>query len=477
MDQLAWNLSDPFGPLLPNPNTFQVPPAEVPDYHPLKGPMTTLSLQGLAGTGPLHWRGERTAGLDPGGDPFDTRAALLQFNPPFVSLLGRETELDAEEFGALADFLLSIRYPPSPIRALDDGLNPSEAAGKALFDTFAVFPSPAGPKTCEQCHQPAEVGADGVLGDQARPQMFKIPQLRNLYQKVGRFDVPGDQIRGFGFQHDGALGTILQYLESDFFTIPTHADRVDLEAFMFAFGTGLPPAVGQQASVSPASVGDASVQERIDFLIGRTLVGDCDLVVKGAVAGEARGWLHVGSGEFQPDRAGEPVISTAALRSLAGLAGQEQVYTCVPLGFGSRLGLDRDEDTFYDRDELDAGSDPADPASVPATCPTATDDDGDAVCNALDNCSAVPNGDQCDSDGDGYGSACDADYDGDGVTGIADFLTLAVEFPSSVPPGDPDLDHNCDGVIGIADFLLFSSEFGGPPGPSGLACAGTVPCP
>ena len=29
------------------------------------------------------------------------------------------------------------------------------------------------------------------------------------------------------------------------------------------------------------------------------------------------------------------------------------------------MALDRDEDSYYDRDELDAGSDPADPRSIP----------------------------------------------------------------------------------------------------------------
>jgi hypothetical protein len=37
-----------------------------------------------------------------------------------------------------------------------------------------------------------------------------------------------------------------------------------------------------------------------------------------------------------------------------------------------------------------------------------------------------------------------------------------------------DLDAN--GQTNLADFNLFVALFGGPPGPSGLACAGTVPC-
>ncbi len=34
-----------------------------------------------------------------------------------------------------------------------------------------------------------------------------------------------------------------------------------------------------------------------------------------------------------------------------------------------------------------------------------------------------------------------------------------------------------DGAIGIPDFGVFRAGFGAEPGPSGLACAGAVPCP
>lgn len=44
-----------------------------------------------------------------------------------------------------------------------------------------------------------------------------------------------------------------------------------------------------------------------------------------------------------------------------------------------------------------------------------TDDDGDGVLDAVDNCPGVPNGGQRDLDGDGLGDACDGDRDGDGV--------------------------------------------------------------
>ena len=44
-----------------------------------------------------------------------------------------------------------------------------------------------------------------------------------------------------------------------------------------------------------------------------------------------------------------------------------------------------------------------------------TDTDGDGVFDASDNCPAVANADQLDTDADGEGNACDTDDDGDGM--------------------------------------------------------------
>ena len=97
---------------------------------------------------------------------------------------------------------------------------------------------------------------------------------------------------------------------------------------------------------------------------------ECDLVVKGVLAGEARGWYELSDGTFQSDRVEEPPVSDAALRAVARTPGQELTYTCVPPGSGERMGVDRDRDGYFDRDEIDAGSDPADPTSIPGVPPT-----------------------------------------------------------------------------------------------------------
>jgi hypothetical protein len=89
------------------------------------------------------------------------------------------------------------------------------------------------------------------------------------------------------------------------------------------------------------------------------------VIAKGRVGGLARGYVYV-AGAFESDRASEGALAEATLRGWAG-TGAEITYTAVPPGSGLRMGIDRDCDGFRDRDELDAGSDPADPLSTPTS--------------------------------------------------------------------------------------------------------------
>ena len=133
--------------------------------------------------------------------------------------------------------------------------------------------------------------------------------------------------------------------------------------------SNLAPIVGQQITLTNTNA--ATVGPRIQLLLQRAALGECEVIVKGVVGGEQRGWYRTVAGLFQSDRAAETALSDAALRSYATVAGQALTYTAVPPGGSLRAGVDRDEDGYFDRDEIDAGSDPADPLSIPAS-PTAT---------------------------------------------------------------------------------------------------------
>ncbi|MFQ5635864.1 MAG: putative Ig domain-containing protein, partial [Gammaproteobacteria bacterium] len=384
-DELAWDLGDPSGSVLNNPNPFTIGPFGSSDFHSMKGPMTTQTLRGMANHGPMHWRGDRTGGNDVGGDPLDEQAAFKKFNPAFVGLLGRASELTTTQMQAFTDYVLQLTPPPNPIRALDDSLTAMQQAGETFY-----FNAISDTQTCNTCHvlNPASgfFGTNGNSSFEGETQHFKIPQLRNMYEKVGMFGMPdtfffqsgenqwmGDQVRGFGFTHDGSTDTPLRFLRAIVFNFPLgDAQRRQVEQFLFAFDADLKPVVGQQVTLRPAS--SASALARADLLVARAIAGDADLVVKGNVSGAARGWRRLESGLFESDRAGDPLLTEAQLRALAQQSGQELTFTAVPVGSAARMALDRDDD------------------GVP---------DGD------DNCPDVPNPGQGDGNGDGTGDLCE----------------------------------------------------------------------
>ena len=101
-DSLAWDLGNPDDDVHgqpepdPDPRSLDLDP----DFHPMKGPMTTQSLRGMANHGPMHWRGDRTGGLDepsvqPDGGAYDEDSAFKKFNVAFAGLLGRSGPLTA----------------------------------------------------------------------------------------------------------------------------------------------------------------------------------------------------------------------------------------------------------------------------------------------------------------------------------------------------------------------------------------------
>jgi hypothetical protein len=107
------------------------------------------------------------------------------------------------------------------------------------------------------------------------------------------------------------------------------------------------------------------------------------------------------------------------------------------------------------------------------TAPDDPDDlDGDGVPNASDNCTELPNADQRDTNGDGYGNACDADVDGDGrVTtswGVAPYGDVElIQITVNRGRYEPDHDLDGDGAVDGDDVSAASTVLFLAPGPSG----------
>lgn len=334
-DGLAWDLGNPRG---------QLQRVGLSTFHPMKGPMTTQSLRGIIGNEPLHWRGDR--------------GKLDDFNPAFMSLLGGPRELTADEMSAFSSFAQTLAYPPNPNQNPDrtfpdPSSGPSAERGRRLFNNGALD---GGLLSCNACHSAFpgfrsgtnNLIIPGLLLQES--QDFKVPQLRGAYQKLGRQSSPGEQLSGFGFIHDGSIDTLLDFLRLPVFTFRNDDDRRDVEAFVLAFDTGLAPAVGLQMTINGENKLSALVVERVNLLMQQASVGNCDLVLKGIYGGAHRGFLYVGNGLFQPDRLSESPVSWQTLVQTAE-GGSELTFTGVPVGYGRRLGIDRNGDGSLDGDE------------------------------------------------------------------------------------------------------------------------------
>jgi len=367
-DSLAWDLGNPDQIQRENPNEFVNPllePNNQAVFHPMKGPMTTQSLRGLANNGPMHWRGDRTGSDALIGESLEL-AAFKEFNDAFPELLGSDNELSDEQMTAFAEFALEIKYPPNPIRALDNSLTTDQSAGR---EVYFQEPTTGGVFTCNACHlidaRRGAFGTDGkstVEGDQIS-QEFKVPHLRNMYQKVGKFgnsgifsstdESFGDQIRGFGFMHDGNMDTLDNFFQGDVFNFGLDAEtnnrkRRQIVDFVMVMDTDLAPVVGQQVTLNAAS----SVQStnRVDLLLERAALSprpECDLIAKSVVENIPRGFLFDGVETFQSDIAGESYSYQQLLELTLALDGSV-TFTCVPPGSGTWMGIDRDSDGVLD---------------------------------------------------------------------------------------------------------------------------------
>lgn len=441
-DELAWDLGNPNGSLAPN-NNFIIFGGGAP-FHPLKGPMVTQTLRGMANHGPMHWRGDRSGANTTGiqADSLDEDLAFKTFNVAFEGLLGRSAPLTDAQMQAYTDFVLQITPPPNPVRNLDNSLTADQQAGSDYYN--GPFNSDI-ITNCNGCHtlDPAAgfFGTSGLMSFEGALQDLKVPQLRNMYEKVGMFgmaDVPfnnsgnngfmGEQIRGFGYTHDGAVDTLERFHNAALFNFSlSGADpnvlRKQMVQFMFAFDSNLKPIVGQQVTISAITPNTGAIRDRVDLLLSRWGT-ETDIIVKMNIVGEKRGAYFVGGSTFQMDTtmSGPTTMSDAQIRALALTAGQEVTYTAVPPGSGYRLGVDRDEDSVMNYDDncpmnYNPGQEDDDADGIGNACEP-PDFDADGIEDALDNCPLNANANQLDTDSDGMGDACDLDDDNDGLSDI-----------------------------------------------------------
>ena len=347
MDMISWDLGDPQGTastiLTQVTPTF---PGTSRTVHPMKGPMATQTLRGLNGQDPLHWRGDRTN--------------FLHFNGAFDSLLGGTT-LTVQDMQAYRAYINTIVFQPNPNQNLDRTLPASFAGGDPNAGRNTFFNEQYQPVlglSCTTCHTgPPGTGSDRLIFDRqalGESQDFKVPHLRNVYQKGNFNNAPGAaSIGGFGLIHDGMEPDLFTFLSRSVFGNFANdtTRKKNIAAFVLCFDTGMAPAVGYTRTLTSATLGSAAFTNDWTMLENQARSNFVDLVVKGTVDGSPRGLLfQPGSNNYLSDKTTVGVLTRAQLVAKIQ-AGDVLSVMGVPVGSGRRMGIERRQNGVLDGDQ------------------------------------------------------------------------------------------------------------------------------
>jgi len=284
MDHLAWNLGDRDGNM-----TYIFQHGTIIMFHPMKGPMMTLTLRGLLNLSPYHWR----------GDFVD----LPTFNVTFDKLMGN-SELSNQDMATYANFLNSILFLPNPYENLDRTLPTSLAGGnpvQGLVDYLTIPGSGRPKKTCQHCHTADPGPGSNRLVITFPQQPIKVSQLRNIYQKLLYTRHNAESIDGFGMEHDGNISLPSDLLDEPIFHY-TPQQKTDITAYLLCFDTGTAPAVGFTITLTAANVNNNKEQSEWATLQSQAAAANADLIARGTIQRQVHGMLYQpGSNNYVSD--------------------------------------------------------------------------------------------------------------------------------------------------------------------------------
>jgi len=447
MDRLSWDLGNPAGNnvLLSSRDLNRSTNSPIPlgflgnqvigtgsmtNFHPMKGPMLTQTLQDIIGHEPLHWRGDRFG--------------IEEFNGTFHELQGRSTGLSIPEMAEFKAFLATICFPPNPFRNVDNtlptnlNLSGHYATGRFALPAGAPLPNgnavqgltqyrnktllngalDRGVFACVTCHTLPSGGSTDrrwrttpspaswktiPLGQSASNHLMvmgvsdvasfttpiqntvKVPQLRNIHERVGFHMRPGTpSLHGFGHMHDGNVASVEDFIGNPAFLFGSDQEIANMVALMLSWsGSDFretngslivnngnvamePPGVfskdshagvGQQETITDPDQSLTRLNQLVSADNASTRV---ELIAKTYGPTGNRGYLASG-GNFAADYPGEQTTMSALIAATGG--GNTVTFTLVPAGTGHRLALDRDMDGYLDYEELLNCTDPADPTS------------------------------------------------------------------------------------------------------------------
>jgi hypothetical protein len=220
------------------------------------------------------------------------------------------------------------------------------------------------------------------LARRAHEREQKIPQLRNLYERTGFNLTQLEATAGFGYVHDGAVDSVERFVDEPVFDVTSDQQTANLVAFLMAFSGGTsslgspssllePPGRPARRRTPRWAAAHAGRRARRARDRGARLDGRAGRGRRGRAGGEgprggdrARLVLLAAAARSSPT-AGTETITRARRWKRSARPGSELTFTVVPKVSEQRIGVDRDSDSWFDRDELDWGSDPTDPQSRP----------------------------------------------------------------------------------------------------------------
>jgi YVTN family beta-propeller protein len=353
-DGLDWDLGDPGGSMVVVKGaalSAHQTTVKNRSLHPMKGPMSTQTLRGMAGnlgivttpasvvTQKFHWRGDKES--------------IQAFNPTFANLLGG-SQLSSANMDALTAYLLAIPHHPNPNRNPDrtlptllNGANP--VTGRDLFGTHEA-------SHCAMCHS-LPSGTDNNLDLKAEfggTQEMKNPPLRMVYRRAGTFNPTAGAVSlsGFGLGSDGSGYEMPRVHFYQLDNLST-TDAQQVAAFLLCFDTGTAPAVGRSITVNANTRNSAATITEIALLESQTKtspVVNSNLVVQAIVQGEAvRYQYDPATSLYLPFRSSMASLTQADVLNL--LSGNNTAtFLGTPVGEASRFSLDMNGDGILDGD-------------------------------------------------------------------------------------------------------------------------------
>jgi len=368
-DRLAWDLGDPSG-------DFEVVDGNV--FHPMKGLKTTQWLLDITdkATGALHWRGDKETFHD--------------FAGAFQHLQGLDAPASNQKMQEFQDFLAACYHGPNPYRywwtagtianppnqltRMNSGVNGStynrirgpgtsfqtiRNANVRLFVAVNV--------NCSHCHQ-MQTGRGDFEAAEGNENI--AADMRTAHRKLGFYYNSTQSTAGFGMMADGAFESWVN--QTGCINCATGHYFGDYQAELLAWNGGVDTqnspqsltngpglqhtdnhshtAIGLQHTIngSASPNGTGNNPGNVDFM--RNLANQfasVGMIVKGMWQGEFRGFLYVGSDNYQPDLNGAPLVTHDALKAHAA-AGNPLTWTLVHDHIATRVGVDRDNDGVYD---------------------------------------------------------------------------------------------------------------------------------